>query len=445
VRVISRSEEEYTRDRKNDLQRVHRNIDPALHPFEKAREYTRALNAVKLDKIFAKPFVAALDGHSDGVYSLCKHPQSLSLIISGSCDGEIRVWHLSSKKTLYSVPAHSGFVRGITVAQNGKSFFSCGDDRTVKQWPVLLDSEEKSNEDIMPIQTFLGEHAFSGIDHHWKLPLFATSGTRIDIWDEHRAEAVQHFSWGCDSINTVKFNPVEADILASCATDRNIALYDLRASTPIRKVVLEMRTNAIAWNPMEAFNFSIANEDHNCYTFDMRRLDSALNVHKDHVSAVLDIDYSPTGAEFVSGSYDRTIRIFPIDQGRSREVYHTKRMQRIFTVRFTADARFVISGSDDTNIRIWKAVAAEPLKTLVPREQQKLDYRARLKERYKHMPEIKRIARHRHVPKAIYNASKLKGVMKKAADRKQKNVSAHSKETAKPKAERRKHIITQEE
>jgi WD repeat and SOF domain-containing protein 1 len=114
-------------------------------------------------------------------------------------------------------------------------------------------------------------------------------------------------------------------------------------------------------------------------------------------------------------------------------------------VRFTADARFVISGSDDTNIRIWKAVAAEPLKTLVPREQQKLDYRARLKERYKHMPEIKRIARHRHVPKAIYNASKLKGVMKKAADRKQKNVSAHSKETAKPKAERRKHIITQEE
>lgn len=47
-----------------------------------------------------------------------------------------------------------------------------------------------------------------------------------------------------------------------------------------------MNTNAIAWNPMEAFNFSIANEDHNCYTYDMRKLDIAQNVHVDHVAAV---------------------------------------------------------------------------------------------------------------------------------------------------------------
>ena len=32
-----------------------------------------------------------------------------------------------------------------------------------------------------------------------------------------------------------------------------------------------------------------ANEDHNCYTFDMRKLKRATIVHKDHVSAVLDV------------------------------------------------------------------------------------------------------------------------------------------------------------
>ncbi len=37
---------------------------------------------------------------------------------------------------------------------------------------------------------------------------------------------------------------------------------------------------------MEAFNFTAANEDANLYTFDMRKLDIALNVHKDHVAAV---------------------------------------------------------------------------------------------------------------------------------------------------------------
>jgi len=59
------------------------------------------------------------------------------------------------------------------------------------------------------------------------------------------------------------------------------------------------------------------------------RLDIALNVHKGHVNAVMDVAYSPTGKEFVTGSYDRTVRIWSASgTGKSREVYHTKRMQR---------------------------------------------------------------------------------------------------------------------
>jgi len=44
----------------------------------------------------------------------------------------------------------------------------------------------------------------------------------------------------------------------------------------------------------------------------------------------MDIDYSPTGQEFATGSYDRSIRIFKVDGGKSREIYHTRRMQRYF-------------------------------------------------------------------------------------------------------------------
>lgn len=49
-----------------------------------------------------------------------------------------------------------------------------------------------------------------------------------------------------------------------------------------------------------------ANEDCCLYTYDMRRLASASCVHQDFVSAVMDVDYSPTGREFVAGSYDRS-------------------------------------------------------------------------------------------------------------------------------------------
>lgn len=53
VKAINRSDVDYKRDRVSDLHKVHKNLDPSLHPFEKAVEYTRSLNAAKLDRCAA--------------------------------------------------------------------------------------------------------------------------------------------------------------------------------------------------------------------------------------------------------------------------------------------------------------------------------------------------------------------------------------------------------
>ena len=130
----------------------------------------------------------------------------------------------------------------------------------------------------------------------------------------------------------MRFNPVEPDLLASTASDRSLTLYDLRSSTPIRKLIMQVlsllpgaclparlelgrpavalhlrqqrtgllywglpariharlmrvidlqtRSNSVAWNPMEAFNLTLANEDCSLYTYDIRKLKSAACVHK---------------------------------------------------------------------------------------------------------------------------------------------------------------------
>ncbi|KAJ3073439.1 rRNA-processing protein sof1, partial [Quaeritorhiza haematococci] len=277
IKTISRSEEEYTRERKNDIYKTQRNLDPALHPFERAREYTRALNAAKLERLFAAPFVAAMTGHVDGIYCMAKHPTRLTSVLSGSADGEIRLWSLSNQKTTWSARAHEGFVRGACFVPFRNTFVTVGEDKTVKIW----DPEQEE-----PVNTFSARNAFTGIDHHRSKSIFATSSTQIDIWDHTRAEPIQTMTWGAETVTTVKMNQTETSILASCGTDRTVILYDLRTNSPLSKIVLKMRSNAIAWNPMEAFNFTVANEDHNCYTFDMRRLDRSINVLKDHVSAV---------------------------------------------------------------------------------------------------------------------------------------------------------------
>jgi WD repeat and SOF domain-containing protein 1 len=74
----------------------------------------------------------------------------------------------------------------------------------------------------------------------------------------------------------------------------------------------------LSFNPIEPINFTVGNDDSNCYSFDMRKMDKAKIIHKDHIGAVIDLDYAPTGREFVTGSFDKTLRIFNYDSGRSK-------------------------------------------------------------------------------------------------------------------------------
>ncbi|GAB4846482.1 hypothetical protein Ancab_025487 [Ancistrocladus abbreviatus] len=448
VKVISRSTEEFTRERSQDLQRVFRNYDPSLRPQEKAVEYVRALNAAKLEKIFARPFIGAMEGHIDAISCMAKNSNCLKGIFSGSMDGDIRLWDIATRRTVCQFPGHQSAVTGLTVSTNGRVLVSCGTDCTVRLWnvpsPSTMESGDSSDASQKPIAVFTGTDAFRAVDHQWGGNLFATVGARVDIWDHNRSQPINSFEWGTSTIVSVRFNPGEPNVLATSGSDRSIALYDLRLSSPARKIIMMTKTNSIAWNPMEPMNFTAANEDCNCYSYDARKLSEAKCVHKDHVSAVMDIDYSPTGREFVTGSYDRAVRIYPYNGGHSREIYHTKRMQRVFCVKFSCDASYIISGSDDTNLRLWKAKASEQLGVLLPRERKKHEYHEAVKNRYKHLPEVKRIVRHRHLPKPIYKAAALRRTMIEAERKKEQRKRAHSGPASVQKETLRKRRIIQE-
>lgn len=450
IKTISRSSDTYVPVRNTQESALPRNLNPALHPFERAREYTKALTATKMERMFAQPFVGQLgDGHRDGVYSIARNFSTTNQIATGSGDGNIKYWNMTSRHETVSFRAHYGMVSGLVVTPNTSNMLSCGDDKTIKLWSVNSEEFDHSISDQSVygaknqglIKTFLGEHAFKGIDHHRDEELFVTGGASIQLWDMNRSKHTSDLSWGADNINTVKFNKTETNIIASAGSDNSIVLYDIRTNSPIQKVVTNLRTNCISWNPMEAFNFASGCEDHNAYLWDMRNLSKSLNVYKDHVAAIMDIDFSPTGEEIVTGSYDKTIRIYKAREGHSRDIYHTKRMQRIFCVKFTTDARYILSGSDDTNIRLWRTNASDRSNIKSARQRNKLEYDAALKERFKHMPEIKRISRHRHVPITVKKAGEIKRTETSSLKRRDDNQRRHSKPGSNPfKTEREKHI-----
>jgi WD repeat and SOF domain-containing protein 1 len=181
----------------------------------------------------------------------------LCLVLSDLCslDIEVRIWQVNRQKCVTAWRTHEGFVRGLVwVQHNGRDgILTCGDDATIKLWqwdphtqihPLDILIENNSVTPPSPVLTFVGQRAFTSLDAQHRLPYHFTtgSGQYVSVWDLQRSNPLHTFEWSAESVLAVKFNPIESHILASSHADRSVTLFDLRASTPIRRLMLSVHT-----------------------------------------------------------------------------------------------------------------------------------------------------------------------------------------------------------
>lgn len=433
IKTVSRSARKEARDT-SDHKFVRRNLDPAQHPFAAAREYQRAVVAAKLGRMMAKPLVCALEGHADAVTALAV-PRRGALVqcVSGGADGDVRAWDLAGRSCVWATAAHAGAVTGIVISGDGKSFYSAG-ERSVKRWPLVAGSGGARVEGAVASATWTSAGAVNDVDASLKTKnAFCTAGADgvVELWDAERNAPTRRWNWGSDAVFRARWNPAEPTLIAATSRDRAIALYDARAKTPLRRAVLAAPCRALAWNPRDPSTFVVGSEDCRCYTFDVRNLAKPRMIHEGHVGAVNDVSYAPSGLEFCAASADRTLRIFPsrgAGAGRSRECYHAMRMQALACARFTADATFVVTASEDFNLRVWKARASAKIGPVSSREKASLDYRAALVDRHAHMPVVRRIVKSRNLPKMVKKMRDRRDEEKERARGKLAKTMAHTKD-----------------
>ena len=74
-----------------------------------------------------------------------------------------------------------------------------------------------------------------------------------------------------------------------------------------------------------------------------------------HAGSVRSVSYSPNSARVVTGSNDKTIRIWDTESGTAVGDPLVGHNGTVSSVAYTTDGRYIISGSHDRTIRLWDA------------------------------------------------------------------------------------------
>jgi WD40 repeat protein/serine/threonine protein kinase len=88
----------------------------------------------------------------------------------------------------------------------------------------------------------------------------------------------------------------------------------------------------------------------------------ALKTLRGHLDGVTSVAFSPDGQRIVTGSWDKTAKVWEVASGR--ELFTLKGNDAIWSVAFSRDGQRIVTGSRDATAKVWQAASGRELLTL---------------------------------------------------------------------------------
>ncbi|PAV14873.1 WD40 domain containing protein [Pyrrhoderma noxium] len=290
-----------------------------------------------------------------GVYSVAGYDKRH--VLSGSDDGIIRMWDMEHRE----IPpkkfvGHMGKVISLSVDYTRGSFVSGSSDGTIRLWDKQREREiVEGSVDVMAASPN-GEYLVLG-------SFFGT----VSVWRIETGEQVKGPLEHDYPVTSLSFSP-DGSHFASGSIDGTVRIWDL-AGYPLRCSIEGQLVWAVCFSPDGKYVAS--GSGNTIQVWDLESGELALKPFKGHSEPIESICYSPDGNRIVSGSGDKTICIWDASNGTLLLTLQGH-SDRISSVKYSRDGSYILSTSEDETVRFWDANNGKPVRETIKVEEGKM-------------------------------------------------------------------------
>lgn len=255
----------------------------------------------KSEALPREPAKHTLSGHRMPITVVKFHP-IYSVCISAGEDSVVKVWDYESGSYERTFKGHTDAVQDVAFNQDGSVLASCSADLSIKLWDFEHGKCVKT---------------LNGHDHNVSSIVFLPSGNQIlsasrdktiKMWDVSSGYCTRTYSDHDQWVRVVRVNS-DGTIMASGSMDQTVKLWNVKTGECTRT----LRDHDHVIETIE-FTDSVAAEDN------IRAMLSDQDGSKANGVEKKEDGEKATGAFLVSGSRDKTIRIWEVATGRCVKV-----------------------------------------------------------------------------------------------------------------------------